>query len=145
GFFGIPDQMAKLVYRTRGEQLFAALGSPFGSGGVRLRMTALFANNPKEGSFVESLLHIDGHDLTFADEADGWKKAIVDVLLVTFGDNGIAVDETSKTYTIRLRGEMYNNALQHGFVYTVNHLVKKPGAYQLRAAVRDSATEKVGS
>jgi hypothetical protein len=40
---------------------------------------------------------------------------------------------------------MYRDALEHGFVYTVNHPVKKPGAYQLRTAVRDAATEKIGS
>jgi len=145
GFFGVPDQNRKPVYRTREEQLFAALGSPFGGGGVRLRMTALFGANPKEGSFVQSLLHIDGHDLSFTDEPDNWKKAVIDVLLVTFGDNGAVVDQTSQTYTIRMRGETYQNGLEHGFVQTVNHVVKKPGAYQLRAAVRDSATQKIGS
>jgi VWFA-related protein len=145
GFYGVPDQQSRPVYRTRQEQLFAALGSPFGGGGVRLHMTALFASNPKQGSFVQSMLHIDGHDLTFTDEPDGWKKAVVDILLVTFGDNGSVVDQTSQTFTFRARGETYKNAMEHGFVHTVNHLVKKPGAYQLRSAVRDSTTEKIGS
>jgi VWFA-related protein len=145
GFFGIPDQNAKPVYRTREEQLFAALGSPFGGGAVRLRLTALFANNPKEGSFVQSMLHIEGHDLTFTDEPDDWHKAVVDILLVTFSDSGVEMDQSSKTYTVRLHGEAYKNALEHGFVSTVNHPVKKPGAYQLRTAVRDAATEKIGS
>src|SRR5262249_23487425 len=89
GFFGVPDQSGKPQYRTREEQLFAALGSPFGGGGVRLRMTGLFANNAKEGSIVQSMLHIDAHDLTFTDEPESWKKAVVDVLLITFADNGI--------------------------------------------------------
>src|SRR5260370_36296926 len=145
GFFGVPDQNAKAVYRTREEQLFAALGSPFGGGAVRLRLTALFANNPKEGSFVQSLLNIEGRDLTFTDEPDDWHKAVVDILLVTFGDNGVEMDQSSKTYTVRLHGATYKNALEHGFVYSVNHPVKKPGAYQMRTAVRDAATEKIGS
>jgi hypothetical protein len=112
---------------------------------VHLRLTGLFANNPKEGSFVQSLLHIEGRDLTFTDEPDDWHKAVIDILLVTFGDNGVEMDQSSKTFTVRLHGATYKNALEHGFVYTVNHLVKKPGAYQLRAAVRDAATEKIGS
>jgi VWFA-related protein len=145
GFFGVPDEESKPVYRTREEQLFAALGSPFGGGGVRLRMTALFASTPKQGSFVQSLLHIDGHDLTFTGEPDGFKKAVVDVLLVTFGDNGSVVDQTSQTFTFRGRAEACQNAIDRGFVYTVNHPVKKPGAYQLRTAVRDSTTQKIGS
>jgi hypothetical protein len=91
------------------------------------------------------MLHIEGHDLTFTDEPDDWHKAVIDILLVTFSDTGIEMDQSSKTYTVRLHGEAYRNALQHGFVYTVNHPVKKPGAYQLRTAVRDAATEKIGS
>lgn len=145
GFFGVPDQNTKPVYKTREEQLFAALGSPFGGGAVRLRLTALFANNPKEGSFVQSLLHIEGHDLTFTDEPDDWHKAVVDILLVTFSDSGVEMDQSSKTYTVRMHGAAYKDALDHGFVYAVNHPVKKPGAYQLRTAVRDAATEKIGS
>ena len=145
GFFGVPDQNSKPVYRTREEQLFAALGSPFGGGAVHLRLTALFAENPKEGSFVQSMLHIEGHDLTFTDEPDDWHKAVIDILLVTFSDSGVEMDQSSQTYTVRLRGAAYRNALEHGFTYTVNHPVKKPGAYQLRTAVRDAATEKIGS
>jgi hypothetical protein len=145
GFFGVPDHDAKPVYATREEQLMAALSSPFGSGAVRLRLSALFANNEKAGSFVQSMLHIDGHDLTFSDEPDGWHKAVIDVLLVTFSDTGAQMDQTAQTYTVRLRGETYNAALENGFVYSLNHPVKKPGAYQLRTAVRDAATEKVGS
>lgn len=145
GFFGVPDQDAKPVYATREQQLMAALSSPFGSGAVRLRLTALFANNEKVGSFVQSMLHIDGHDLTFSDEPDGWHKAVIDILLATFGDNGTQMDQTAQTYTVRLRGEAYKAAIENGFVYTINHPVKKPGAYQLRSAVRDAGTEKVGS
>jgi len=110
-----------------------------------LRLTALFAENPKEGSFVQSMLHIEGHDLTFTDEPDDWHKAVIDILLVTFSDSGVEMDQSSQTYTVKLRGAAYRNALEHGFTYTVNHPVKKPGAYQLRTAVRDAATEKIGS
>jgi hypothetical protein len=141
----VPDQDSKPVYNTREEQLMAALSSPFGSGAVRLRLTALFASNEKQGSFVQSMLQIDARDLTFSGEPDDWHKAVVDVLLVTFSDTGAQMDQTAQTYTIRLKGETYQAALEHGVIYTINHPVKKPGAYQLRTAVRDSATEKVGS
>ncbi len=40
---------------------------------------------------------------------------------------------------------MYYQALEGGLVYTVNHPVKKAGAYQLRVALRDATSEKVGS
>jgi hypothetical protein len=44
-----------------------------------------------------------------------------------------------------VRGETYKQALENGFVFILTVPVKKPGAYQLRAALRDSSSERVGS
>lgn len=145
GFYGVANEEARAVPHTRVDQLIAALTSPFNANGIELRLTSLFGNDPKLGSFVRSLLHIDGHALTFTKEADDWHKAVLDVLIITFGDNGTIVDRISKTYTLRLRGAVYERAVQNGFTYTVNLPVKKAGAYQLRAALRDSTSERVGS
>jgi VWFA-related protein len=145
GFYGITDEQAVPVRRTRSDQLLGAITSPFNANAVALRLTALFGNDPKAGSFVRSILHINAADLTFVDEADGWHKAVFDVLMLTFGDNGMVVDETNRMQTIRMRGETYKKALRDGVVYFLTVPVKKAGAYQLRAALRDAATERVGS
>ncbi|MBA2340958.1 MAG: VWA domain-containing protein [Pyrinomonadaceae bacterium] len=145
GFYGFTDTEARPTRRTRGEQLIAALTSPFSSGGVPLRLTLLFGNAQQGGSFMRSLLHIDGSKLSFMEEADGWRKTVIDVMAITFGDNGQVIDEVNRTETIRARGNAYQSLLRDGFVYMINVPVKKPGAYQLRVAVRDSATERTGS
>ncbi|MDX6695482.1 MAG: hypothetical protein QOF02_3085 [Blastocatellia bacterium] len=145
GFYGISDEKAVPTRRTRVQQMVGAITSPFNSSGVRLRLTSLFGNDPKAGSFVRSILHINVRDLTFTEEADGWHKTVFDVLAFTFGDNGTVIDQVSKTQTIRMRGETYQNALANGFVYYMTVPVKKAGAYQLRAALRDAASERVGS
>lgn len=146
GFYGVTNEEARPVLHTRREQLIAALTSPFSSGEMRLRLTSLFASDEKAGgSFVRSLLYIEGRDLAFKDEADGWHKAVVDIAAYTFGDNGRAIDPVNRTETIRVRGDEYQRLLQSGLLYILNVPVKKPGAYQLRAAVRDAATERVGS
>jgi hypothetical protein len=67
------------------------------------------------------------------------------VLAVGFGDNGAAIDQISKTYTITLKKDRYEDILKSGFVYDFTFPIKKPGAYQLRVALLDKATEKVGS
>jgi len=122
-----------------------ALVSPFGSAGVHLRLTSLFANDAKFGSIMRSLLHIEARDLTFTDEPDGWHKAEFDVLAVTFGDNGNVVDQVGKSHAIRLGGDTYKRVLKEGFVYFVTVPIKKAGAYQLRVALRDRGSERVGS
>ena len=164
GFMGVPDQYARAAPHTRDEQLQHALVSPFGATGIHLRLTGWFTQvkvtDPKTkkqhpASFVTSMLHIDGHDLTWVDEPEkkndkgeiekDWHKTVVDVVAITFGDNGAEVDRSNRTFTIRVHGEEYRRAIANGFVYRLNHPVKKPGAYQLRTAVRDANSEKVGS
>lgn len=150
GFYGVSDEGSRPVYRNREEQMLASITSPFSSGDVRLRLTPVFGYVPQKGSFVYSMVHIDGRDLTFSPDTspereEGWYKTVLDVLVLTFGDNGVLTDQSSVTYTIRTRGKEYESARQNGLIYNVAHLVKKPGAYQLRVAVRDTATEKVGS
>jgi hypothetical protein len=94
---------------------------------------------------MRSLLHVDGSALTFTDEPDDWHQAQFDVVAVTFGADGKIVDEVSRVDRLRVRGEAYQRVLKAGFVYLVTVPIKKPGAYQLRVALRDQASERVGS
>ena len=145
GFYGVTDEEARPTNLTREQQLARAITSPFNTGGVGVRLTSLYVNDAKAGSFVRSLFHVEARDLTFTDEPDGWHKATIDVVAVTFGDNGRVIDEVSATHNLRVRGETYQRALENGFVYNLSVPVKKPGAYQLRAVLRDAASERVGS
>src|SRR6266516_2619708 len=145
GFFGVPDDKKLPVGpRTKEQQLIAALESPFVAGDVRLRLTTLFGNVPKS-SFVRTLLHIDARDLTFKEMPDGWHQTDIDVIASSYGENGLIADYLSRSETIRARGKTYANLLRYGLNYNLLVPIKKPGAYQLRAAVRDTATDRIGS
>jgi VWFA-related protein len=145
GFFGVTNEQQQPVLATRSAQLFNAISSPFNASGVSLRLTSLFGNDPQTGSFMLSLLHINVHDLTFTDDVDGWKKAEMDVIALTFNVAGQVVDELNLTQTIRARKTTFESIQQNGMVYALKVPIKKPGAYQLRIAVRDVATARVGS
>jgi len=144
GFFGVTDEELTPP-QTPAQKMIGALVSPFGSSGVHLQLTSLFGNDAKAGSIMRSMLHIDARDLTFIDEPDGWHKGAFDILAITFGDNGVPVDQVSRTHTVRVRGETYKRVMRDGFVYIVTLLLKKPGAYQLRVALRDTDSERIGS
>ena len=144
GFFGVTDEETRPA-ETPVQRMIGALVSPFGASGVHLQLTSLFTNDAKTGSLMRSLLHIDARDLTFTEEADGWHKSTFDILAVTFGDNGVPIDQVSKTHTVRTRGDTYKRVMRDGFIYGVMVPVKKPGAYQLRIALRDSESERIGS
>ncbi len=146
GFFGITDeQIQKPIKQTPQQQIMSALSSPFSAGGISLRLNALFGSGAKQGSFVRSLLHVDAKDLKFTNEPNNTKKAVFDVLAVNFGDNGVPVDQISKTYTLTLKDSQYQNFLNEGFVYQFTFPIKKAGAYQMRVALRDHTSEQVGS
>jgi len=146
GFYGVTDEDRHApLQRTLAQQMVSALASPFGSTGVHLRLTSLFSNDPKAGSILRSMLHVDARDLTFTSEANGKHKCIFDVLAMTFGDNGVTVDQIGQTYTMQLTEAIYRRVLREGLVYYLSVPIKKPGAYQLRISFRDTSTERVGS
>lgn len=145
GFYGVPDEVARPVPRTRNEQLIFALDSPFKATGIDLRTTSLFANDAQTGSFMRTLLHINARDLTFTEEPGGWHASSFDVLAVTFGNSGQVVDQMGRTHTIRVGEKAYSRIIEHGFDYLITVPVKKPGAYQLRVSLRDTASERLGS
>lgn len=145
GFYGVSSETAAPVNRTRLQQLVGALTSPFAAGAVDLRLTSVFLNDPTYGSFVRSLIHVDGNSLTFTDEPDGAHKATVDVAAVTFDDGGAVVDQRFRTETMLVRGEQYRSAQRDGITFGINLPIKKPGAFQLRIAVLDVPSSRLGS
>jgi VWFA-related protein len=145
GFFGVSDERMVPAKATGNQNILNALMSPFAVNEIQVRMNTLFGNNVAQGSYVRSLLHVTAKDLTFTDGPNETKIAVFDVLAVGFGDNGIAVDQISKTYTVTLDKNRYERFVKQGFVYDFAFPIKKPGGYQLRVALRDTKSEKVGS
>ncbi|MFL6335964.1 MAG: VWA domain-containing protein [Pyrinomonadaceae bacterium] len=145
GFYGVADAELRPAPRTDTQQLAAALESPFASGDLHLRLTSLFFDEPSGGPFTRNLIHIDGHDLTFTDEPDGWHKVSFDILAVTYGVVGEAVERYGRTEAMRVSEVAYRQAREYGLVYTLDVPLKKAGAYQMRIAVRDAVSNRIGS
>jgi VWFA-related protein len=145
GFFGMTDEEAAPVAVSPREQIVRALSSPFAAGEISLRLTALWGNDAQAGSFLRSLVHIPAKDLTFTQKADGSHEALVNIVAYVFGDNGIVVDSVGETHTVTLTDKLYKRALSSGFVYSLNVLLKRAGAYQLRVAVHDNKSDRIGS
>jgi VWFA-related protein len=148
GFFGVSEDKMDTVAAagpTGRNKLFNALTSPFAVNQVPVRMNAIFNTGPDGSMYVRSLLHIDLHDIKFEDQPDKKKQAVIDILVVAYGDNGLIVDQSGKTYTLTFDQQDYDRYLKEGLVNIFTIPVKKPGAFQLRVAIRDTVTDKVGS
>ncbi|HEY6188546.1 MAG TPA: VWA domain-containing protein [Pyrinomonadaceae bacterium] len=146
GFYGFTDEeVARPVYRTASQQLYNAISSPFASGDIRVRMSSVFGHDFKRGAFTESILHIDARDLVFMKLPDGTSKVSFQILAVTFGDNGDVVDQAQRSYSIVVQDAEVARVRSFGLIYIVTLPIKKPGAYQLRMAIRDSMSAHVGT
>lgn len=145
GFFGVTDEKMQSAEQNSRQNLMSALTSPFGASGVNLSLYSIYGNDAKNGDIINALVYIDARDLKFAAEANGKRKANFDILAMTFGDNGVPINQVSKNYSIEVSEKVYLNMLKKGFVYSLPMPIKKVGAYQFRVAVRDTASNKVGS
>ena len=145
GFYGVTDENIKAAKVTPQQQLIGAVLSPFGSSEVQVRLTSLFDNDPTQGPVLRSFLYVNGNDLTFTKEADGSHKAVIDLVAVTFGEDGKLVDQSANQHTISLNEATFQRIAKYGFTYNTVVPVKKPGAYQFRTALRDVPSTRVGS
>jgi VWFA-related protein len=127
------------------DRMMNAVTSPFAGGDIRLRLSSFFGRAEKTGPVLLSFMHLDAHDLTFDEQPDGMRTAQIETLAVTFGENGEQSDQDARRYTVTLARDRYQQALDRGFVYSVRVPVKRTGAYQLRIALRDVKSGRIGS
>jgi VWFA-related protein len=145
GFFGVPDEETQPVYRPREDQLRAAVISPFGTSGVRVELASQFVNEGRQESLARLWLHIDARDLTFQDAPNGTEKSAVDILGLAFGDNGEPVAGLDHTLEGSYQPSELDALRRQGVNYRMDVPIKDPGGYQLRVAVRNPISQRVGS
>jgi VWFA-related protein len=145
GFFGeTDDQVAVQKPRTAVGQMQAAMLSPFHSADLGLRLTALYAETPQHMPVVRNLLHIDARDLTWSPGPDE-STATLQVIAVATGAGDVALDTVARQYVLKVPQGKLTGVIRDGAIYTLDVPVPKRGAYQIRVAVRDDASAKVGS
>jgi len=145
GFFGTPDNRPAPVPQTRAAQLAKALVSPFTTGDLNVRLTTLFSYSDADGPFVKALLHFDARDLTFTEQPDGSQSAEMDVAIVTFDSEGKLSANVDKTWKLNYPKAAYEEVLRRGLVYSTPVPMPKAGPFQMRVALRDTNSQKLGS
>jgi hypothetical protein len=145
GFFGESDLESLPKYATALEQLRATMLSPFQSAAVGVRLTALYAEVPKVGPVVRNLVRINAADLTWHHDARGSDWARILLVAVATGDGAQPLAAMGRVYDLRVAPGMMTEARRNGVLYSLDVPVPRRGAYQVRVAVRDEATAKIGS
>lgn len=94
---------------------------------------------------VRSFVFVDVKDLTFSLDADGMYKSKYDLSYILYNENGAVINREDLKVTARLSRESYERARREGEVYDFDVPLKRGGAFQLRVAVRDAATRRIGT
>ena len=93
---------------------------------------------------IRSFVYIDAKDMSFT-PVDGRQQVSFELHGAVFGDNGSVVQQLTRGGTVSLSQDEYEYALRNGMGLTFDIPVKRPGAYQVRIAARDTASSHIGS
>lgn len=148
GFYGITEEernKQENATKTRGQQLLAGLMSPLGVRDLQVQMTPFFFNASKEGPLVRTLFHVDCSKLTFKDGANGQKLLNIELAAFAFDETGVPADLAIRRLALSFNEQQYQEALRYGLNYRADFQLKQPGAYQLRAVLRDDASGTSGA
>ena len=144
GFFNVAE--------TEGEKFAAApervflqkLFSPYKYSDVNLQMTSIFAADERV-STVRSFINIEPKTLQFTDSADGSKIANLDVVAVSFNEDGIPLSQVAKRFDVKVSKAGYEKLLEDGIACSLAFATKTKGTQQIKIAVRDVNTNKIGT
>jgi VWFA-related protein len=128
-----------------GRAVSAALFSPFAAGGLHVDLYPAFTLPEPMSPELRMLVHIDAHDLTFRYGDDGRHNADLELVARAGGDRDEPGDVVSKEVVLHLKDESFAEAMRVGLTYPVAIAAQHPGLYDVRAAVRDTASKRVGS
>jgi VWFA-related protein len=145
GFFGMADEETAPRPQRAELALESSLDSPFGSSAVNLQLRSSFVSARKNQWLARTSLWVDARDLTLEGPTYN-RSGIIHLLVRAFGAGGTAleggIDEVLK---VSLDAEGYDRAMKYGLVYSTVIPVAKSGPYQIRAALLDQASGKIGT
>jgi VWFA-related protein len=131
--------------KTHSERVEHALYTPFATGDLPVRLTALFSQTRSGASRINALVHFDADKLSFGEDEEGWRKTNVELVAALFDVDGQQLDFAARNLTLTAKGESYQEMMQNGVVVSMHVDVEKSGMYQLRVVLTDIETGRMGT
>ncbi len=127
------------------DPLLSAALSPFATGTLDVRLAALFSHDATEGDVVRAKVAVDPAGLTLTEAAGGTRDGHLKLLVFAIDSEGNVVGRAHEAVDVRLDADAYERARRHGLRYDFRLPFTKAGGYQIRAAVRDEASQAIGA
>jgi len=144
GFYGVSEEDAKLKLPSPAKATNLALMSPFGAQDLEFEVSSFFTNDKTQGSFIRSFIYLDPANLTFK-EVNDREDTLLEVHGVVFGDNGVAVEQVTHRVPLSLTKDEYEKVLREGLRLKFDMPAQRPGAFQVRIAIKEGYGYKIGS
>jgi VWFA-related protein len=148
GFNGVPDQLeltnSEAAPKTREQQILEALASPFKASGIKVRLTSMYLEPKQLGPVVNSLLHFEAKDIGFTHVDSGW-RARLDLVWTAYSGINQPMWQGQRPIDLRLTDQEHALALRDGVMMPITMRTRQPGTFLLRAVVRDTDSERIGS
>jgi VWFA-related protein len=129
--------------KTAPARLREAISSPYPERALPILLSADYYDVPDKGPAISTAIHIPGEFVVFGEQPDGKIQAVIDLSAVYFDEKGAVKDSfmeriVSTAPTLE-KAKNYNNDIM--FTYPAK---LPPGIYQVRVAVRDDKSGRVG-
>lgn len=143
GFYGIAQPSETMA----GDQnpLRDVIFSPFRYNDLKVNLASGYIDDAQKGYLLRSWLHLDAKNLFISDEEDGSHTISLGTLCVTSDINNSIRDVSNPRYLFGVKNEDISWIREHGIRFSTYLPVKKPGAYYVRAAVKDQVSGTIGS
>lgn len=148
GFYGVTEEEANSGRPVITNPVNLALLSPFGAQDLEFALTSFFANGKSEGSIIRSFIYLNAADLSFT-PVNGQRETVLEVHGAVFGDNGAVIDRVKRDVVLSMGEAEFQQAMRDGLPDALrlrfDMPMKKAGSYQVRIAVLDRTSTKIGS
>jgi VWFA-related protein len=151
GYLGIPESGPQALPKTSADYLLEAVSSPFRAGKLRLGLQPRYrasAPDPKteqRRTLLEVAMPVDGRDLRLVDRDDGKKVLVYSALVMVERQDGTPAAREARTFSVPLTPELAADVAARGVRPSLDIRLPGPGAYQVRAAIRDETSGEIGS
>jgi VWFA-related protein len=145
GFLGLPDSFAGPEPEPAGtRQLVQAVFSPFVRSQVPVVLTTNYTYSGNAGD-VQNFLYIEPRRLRLARQPDGSRTGTLDLAVLAFRPDGSTAAHVTARAKVSLNAVQYVAALRQGIVYGFKFTLPPGATYQVRAAVLDRGSGRLGS
>jgi VWFA-related protein len=128
-----------------GGEISQALFSPFSAAGVRVELTAIFTQPRPASPELSLLLHVDAADLGFTAAENGEHVAEFNLVARVAGEPNQPAEIITRHVALRLNERTFTETMRMGVTYRTSIPAPRAGLHEVRAAVQDAATGRLGS